>query len=64
MSEQKYLISRIFKYFDWSLMLSVSVITLNVSVLAEKYHIIYLSTLILSIVAILGTKLQGYGEVY
>ena len=45
-------------------MLSVSVITLNVSVLAEKYHIIYLSTLILSIVAILGTKLQGYGEVY
>lgn len=36
MSEQKYLISRIFKYFAWSLILSVSVITLDVYVLAEK----------------------------
>lgn len=44
-------------------MLSGSVITLNGHVVAEKYHIIYLSTFILSIEAILGTKLQGYGEV-
>lgn len=47
----------------WSLMLSGSVITLNVHVVAEKYHIIYLSTFILSIEAVLGRKLQGYGDV-
>lgn len=61
MNEEKYLIPRV--VLTWSLMLSGSVITLNGQVVAEKYHIIYLSTFILSIEAILGTKLQGYGEV-
>lgn len=61
MNEEKYLIPRV--VLTWSLMLSGSVITLYGQVVAEKYHIIYLSTFILSIEAILGTKLQGYGEV-